>query len=137
MERTIMKDPVFLAQKSAPATAEDLPVAQDLLDTLGDRDVALCRELTKLHEEVVRTTLSGAVARFTETPPRGEFVLVLRGAPETDAPEMTEDDALAAVARYRAEGKPLKEACRLAAADSGYAKNDLYRRCLEAGKQKE
>ena len=57
-----------------------LRTLQDLLDFFGDRDVALCRELTKLHEEVIRTTLSGAVARFSETPPRGEFVLVLRGA---------------------------------------------------------
>ena len=114
-----------------------LRTLQDLYSAFGDRDVALCRELTKLHEEVIRTTLSEAVARFTETPPRGEFVLVLRGASESDIPEMTWDDALAAVARYRAGGKSLKEACRCAAADSGYAKNDLYRRCLAAEKQKE
>ena len=99
---------------------------QDLLDALGERDVALCRELTKLHEEVVRTTLSGAIARYSETPPRGEFVLVVRGAPEETGPAMTREDALEAVRRYRAEGRSLKEACRLAAADSGIGANELY-----------
>ena len=98
----------------------------DLLQAFGDRDVALCRELTKIHEEVLRTTLSGALAHFTETPPKGEFVLVLRGAPEAAGPEMTAEDALALVQRYREEGKSLKEACRLAAADSGFGKNELY-----------
>ncbi len=72
---------------------------QDLLDALGERDVALCRELTKLHEEVVRTTLSGAIARYSETPPRGEFVLVVRGAPEETGPAMTREEALEAVRR--------------------------------------
>ena len=107
-----------------------LRTLQDVLDCFGDRDVALCRELTKLHEEVVRTTLSGAIERFSETPPRGEFVLVLRGAPDDEAPEMTQSEALAAVARYRAGGKSLKEACRLAAAESGYSRNALYQRYL-------
>ena len=114
-----------------------LRTLQDLLDCFGDRDVALCRELTKLHEEVIRTTLSAAVERFREAPPRGEFVLVLRGAQAADAPAMTERDALAAVVRYRAEGKGLKEACRLAAEDSGYSRNVLYQRFLEAEHQKE
>ncbi len=108
---------------------------QDLLDCFGDRDIALCRELTKLHEEVIRTTLSGALARFRETPPRGEFVLVLRGAAESAGPTVSEEAALAAVERYRAEGNGLKEACRLAAADSGYSRNILYQRYLESGKQ--
>jgi len=107
-----------------------LRTLQDFLDTFGDRDIALCRELTKLHEEIVRTTLSAAVARYTETPPKGEFVLVLRGKEESDAPEMSQEDALAAVERYRSEGRSLKEACRLAAADSGFGKNELYQLAL-------
>jgi len=107
-----------------------LRTLQDFLITFGDRDIALCRELTKLHEEVIRTTLSAAVTRFTETPPKGEFVLVLRGRTESDTPEMTQEDALAAVEHYRSEGKSLKEACRLAAADSGFGKNELYQLAL-------
>ena len=98
----------------------------DLLEAFGDRDIALCREMTKVHEEVLRTTLSGALAYYSDTPPRGEFVLVLQGAPETAAPEMGAPEALALVERLRGEGKSLKEACRLAAAESGLAKNELY-----------
>jgi 16S rRNA (cytidine1402-2'-O)-methyltransferase len=107
-----------------------LRTLQDLLAVFGDRDVALCRELTKLHEEIIRTTLSAAIARFAEAPPRGEFVLVLRGAPEPAAPEMTLAEALALVAGHRAAGKSLKEACRLAAADSGFGANELYARAI-------
>ena len=103
-----------------------LRTLQDFLAVFGDRDISLCRELTKLHEEVVRTTVSGAIARYTETPPRGEFVLVLRGAQPAEGPAMTLEQALDAVNRYRDEGKSLKEACRLAAADSGFSKNELY-----------
>lgn len=103
-----------------------LRTLRDFLDAFGDRDIALCREMTKLHEEVLRCPLSAAIAHFEETPPKGEFVLVLRGAPDEAPAELTEAEALSAVARYRDEGKSLKEACRLAAADTGWSKNALY-----------
>ena len=61
------------------------PTLADMLELLGDRPVALCRELTKLHEETIRTTLSGAVALYREKEPRGEYVLVVAGAPRPDA----------------------------------------------------
>jgi len=108
-----------------------LRTLQDLLDTLGDRPVALCREMTKLHEEVLRITLAAALEKYATEPPRGEYVLVVAGKPEDDGPEMDEAQALALVRRYRAEGRSLKEACRLAAADSGIGKNELYRLALE------
>lgn len=92
----------------------------------GGRRIALCREMTKLHEETVRTTLDGAVAMYAETPPRGEFVLVIEGAPEESEGQCTPEAALELVNRYRAEGKSLKEACRLAAGQTGYKKNELY-----------
>lgn len=92
----------------------------------GGRRIALCREMTKLHEETVRTTLDGAVAMYAETPPRGEFVLVIEGAPEEAEGQCTPEAALKLVNRYRAEGKSLKEACRLAAGQTGYKKNELY-----------
>ena len=107
-----------------------LKTLQDFLDTFGDRDIALCRELTKLHEEIQRTTVAGALAHYQEVPPRGEYVLVLRGAPEPTEPEMTPEQALAVVERYREEGKSLKEACKLASADTGFAKNVLYNMAL-------
>lgn len=98
----------------------------DMLAVFGDRKIALCRELTKLHEECIRTTLSEALARYTETPPRGEFVLVIEGAPEVSAPETTPEHALELVEKYRAEGRSLKEACKLASAETGFGKNELY-----------
>ena len=106
----------------------------DLLTAFGDREIALCRELTKLHEEVVRTTLSGALALYGETPPRGEYVLVVRGAAESETPAMTEGEALVLLDTFRAEGKSLKEACRLAAEASGFSKNELYALAVAKGK---
>ncbi len=75
---------------------------KDLAETFGpDRRVALCRELTKLHEEVLRTTLGKAVAHYTENPPKGEFVLVVEGAaPQREEPP-TLEEGLALVNRLR------------------------------------
>ncbi len=103
----------------------------DFLEYFGERDIALCREMTKLHEEVIRTSLTGAIEHFTATPPKGEFVLVLAGAPEESAPELTPEQALATVERYRSEGCSLKEACKKAAAETGFSKNELYSMALE------
>ena len=91
----------------------------------GQRRISLCRELTKLHEEVLRTTLEGAVEHFKEKEPRGEFVLVLEGA----QPEVVEADPNAALARVeelRAQGMSLKEASAQAAAEFGMKKKQLY-----------
>ena len=104
-----------------------LKTLEDLRGAFGGGGrIALCREMTKLHEETVRTTLDGAVAMYAETPPRGEFVLVIEGAPEEAEGQCTPEAALELVNRYRAEGKSLKEACRLAAGQTGYKKNELY-----------
>lgn len=112
----------------------------DLAETFGaERRVALCRELTKLHEEVRRTTLGEAAAWYRENPPRGEFVLVVAGA-ETQAEELplTLEDAVARVCALRAEeGLPLKEAARQVAKETGYARNELYRAALEAEEPEE
>lgn len=110
-----------------------LRTLEDMLSVLGDRPISISRELTKLHEETLRTTLSGALAHFQATPPKGEFVLVVGGAPEPSAPEVSAEQALDAVARYRREGRALKEACKLAAADTGFSKNELYAMALEQG----
>jgi len=87
-----------------------LRTLSDFLEYFGDREIALCREMTKLHEEVIRTSLSGAIEHFTVTPPKGEFVLVIAGAPEETAPQLTEEDALKTVESYRSQGMSLKEA---------------------------
>ena len=91
-----------------------------------DRPVALCRELTKLHEEVVRTTLGEALARYRTEQPRGEFALVVAGAPEV----LDEPDEAAALERVRAlqeAGASLRDAVRQAAQETGMNKNALYR----------
>lgn len=103
----------------------------DLLDTFGDRSVALCREMTKLHEEVIRTSLSGAIEHFTQTPPKGEFVLVVEGAAEPAGPELSPEQALERVDSLRAEGLSLKEACKKAASETGFSKNELYSMALD------
>ena len=102
----------------------------DMLDAWGDRELTLCRELTKLHEEFIRTTLSEALERYTLNPPKGEFVLVIRGAAEQPAEAMTREDALAAVRCLRADGMKLKDACKEAAEASGISKNELYQAML-------
>ena len=81
------------------ATLEDLAAAFG-----PERRISLCRELTKLHEEVRRTTLGEAAAWYEANPPRGEFVLVVEGAPETAAAGPTPQDALARVAELREQG---------------------------------
>ena len=92
----------------------------------GDRPISLCRELTKLHEEVVRTTLAEAVTRYTETPPKGEFVLIVAGAPTEQQEAPSETDAAARVSQLMAEGVSRKDAVKQAAKELGLPKNVVY-----------
>ena len=105
-----------------------LQTLTDMAAAFGpDRPVSLCRELTKLHEEVVRTTLGEAAARYAAAPPRGEFVLVVGGAPaEVSKPEASMEEALAQVAALMESGLSRKDAVRRASAESGIPKNTLY-----------
>lgn len=96
----------------------------------GERRAVLCRELTKLHEEVRRTTLGEAVAWYEENPPRGEFVLVVEGAAERARETPTLEQGLERVAQLRAEGLSLKDAARQAAKETGLPKNELYGRAM-------
>ena len=101
------------------------------------RPVSLSRELTKLHEETLRMTLGEAVAYFAETPPRGEFVLIVAGAPDLPDADGADDRmarALAAVARRREAGETLKDAVKMVSADLGVKKNALYALALEENK---
>jgi len=105
----------------------------DLQGAFGSgRRIALCRELTKLHEEIVRTTLGQAVERYAEAEPRGEFVLVVEGA-AAPAEEAGVDEGLARVAELRAAGASLKDACRQAAKELGVSRNELYAAALVQG----
>lgn len=104
---------------------------QDFLETFGpDRALTLCRELTKLHEEIKVSTIGQAVAYYKETPPRGEFVLVLAGAEPPAVEEMTLEQAVALAKEYQAQGESATAAAKHAAAGSPYSKSEIYRMCL-------
>lgn len=98
---------------------------KDMLTVLGDREISISRELTKLHEETVRTTLAAACQYYEENEPKGEFVLVIRGAEETEH-VISMEEALDLVRALQADGKSLKDAVKRIASDHGLSKNELY-----------
>ena len=106
---------------------------RDLADTFGrEREISLCRELTKLHEEIRRTTLGEAADWYGEETPRGEFVLVVRGAQPEEEGECTLEDGLTLAERLREEeGLSLRDAVRQAAKELGLSRNELYRLAVE------
>ena len=91
-----------------------------------DRSISLCRELTKLHEEVIRTTLGGALKMYEEQPPKGEFVLVVAGAQPKVAKEATADDAKIRVAQLMEDGMSRKDAIKQTAKELNLPKNVVY-----------
>ena len=105
-----------------------------LLSTLEDmekvfgpqRPISLCRELTKLHEEVIRTTLSGALDLYAQQSPKGEFVLVVAGAEPEEKPQATAEEAAAQVARLMEQGLSRKDAVKQTAEALGLPKNLVY-----------
>ncbi len=104
---------------------------RDMLGAWGDREISISREITKLHEETVRTTLSAACEYYEENAPRGEYVLVIRGARETER-VMSLSDALALVREMQDGGASLKDAVKRVAADHGLSKNELYDMALKS-----
>jgi len=98
---------------------------KDMLGVFGDRELSISRELTKLHEETIRTTLAAACEYYSENEPKGEFVLVVRGAEETEH-VISMDEALELVRSLQGEGKSLKDAVKRVASDHGLSKNELY-----------
>ena len=109
---------------------------RDLRDAFGgDRRLSLSRELTKLHEQTLRMTLDEAVAYFDANAPRGEFVLILEGAPDEPETEQDEAERLAsaaeAVRRRMEQGQTQKDAVKAVSAETGVKKNALYRYVLD------
>lgn len=102
----------------------------DMLEVFGDRHISISREITKLYEQTLRTTLSGAIAHFTDNPPRGEFVLVVEGAADTPSSGEGTDsfDKGTRLAKTLIDGgMPVSEAVKKAACETGCSKNELYR----------
>lgn len=92
----------------------------------GDRRIALCRELTKIHEEVIRLTLSEAVEYYSVNEPKGEFVLVLEGASEDAEDGITIEQAMEQVMKLIDMGEKPTEACKAVAKETGFRKSELY-----------
>ena len=104
---------------------------EDMVEVFGaERPVSFCRELTKLHEEVIRTTLGEAIVHFTETPPKGEFVLVVAGAPEEVKEVPTATDAAGRVNELISQGLSRKDAIKQTAQELGLPKNAVYAAAL-------
>ena len=108
------------------ATLDDLSAAFG-----PDRRVALCRELTKLHEEVRRTTLGEAARHYAENPPKGEFVLVIEGAPPKAQEEYTLEDGLAMVTKLQEQGMSARDAVKEAAGVCNLSRKALYDRVMK------
>ena len=105
----------------------------------ADRRVALCRELTKVHEEVWRTTLGEAAAHYREKEPRGEFVLVIEGRerPTVQEEEYTLEEAAALARELASSGLSASEAAKQAAQQTGFKKSQLYSALLGKGSQED
>lgn len=104
----------------------------DLAAAFGeDRRMALCREMTKLHEETRRCTIGEAIAYYTENAPKGEYVLVVAGAEKCTETAVTLEDGVAQVLALRENGMRLKDAAKEVAEHTGLSKNELYAAALE------
>ena len=112
-----------------------LNTLKDFLETFGDRRISLARELTKIHEEILRfPTLTEAVEYFTATSPRGEFVLVLEWAtPREAGGEITLEEAVEKAARLVENGERPAEAAKLAAKNTPYKKSEIYAGLIKSG----
>ena len=105
---------------------------EDMAAVFGeDRPISLCRELTKLHEEVVRTTLGAAVEKYTQNAPKGEFVLIVAGAEPEEKEAASPEDAAARVQALMEEGLSRKDAVKQTAKELNLPKNVVYDAALK------
>ena len=98
----------------------------DMLKYFGDRKVSMCRELTKIYEEVIRCTLSEAIEYYKDKSPKGEYVLVIEGAKMPDTPKLTIEQALEMISELVGNGEKTITACKIIAQETGYKKSELY-----------
>ncbi|MBQ7116581.1 MAG: 16S rRNA (cytidine(1402)-2'-O)-methyltransferase [Clostridia bacterium] len=100
---------------------------KDLYETLGDRQITIVREITKIHEEVIRTTLSDASEKYADNSLKGEIVLVIEGKKDEEESEISLDDALILARKYMEDGMGASMAAKQAAKETGLKKGDIYR----------
>lgn len=104
---------------------------KDLYDCLGDREIAIVREITKIHEEVIKTTLSAACKDYEDNSLKGEIVLVIEGKKEEEESEITLNDAIILAEKYIEEGMGDSMAAKQAAKETGIKKGDIYKALQE------
>ena len=100
---------------------------EDILSIIGDRQICVAREMTKMFEEYWRGTVSGALEHFKSQPPRGEFTLVIEGKRKNENGKWTEEELLEAVEQQLSGEKSAKEISVALAEQSGWNKKDIYR----------
>ena len=99
----------------------------DMLEAFGDRKIALCREHTKIHEEVLRGTISEMIEYYKEKSPKGEYVLIIEGASEEETTEeITLEKACEMAEKLISDGKKASDACKEIAKLTGFAKSEIY-----------
>ena len=105
---------------------------RDMNKVFGNREIAIVREITKIHEEVIRTTLDEAVEKYADGSVKGEIVLVIKGAePEKTEDNMTVEQAIECARHSVESGMSVSEAAKQAAKLSGYKKGDIYKALLD------
>ena len=109
-----------------------LATLADMLKWFGDRKMTVARELTKKHEEFLYTTISGALEHFTETPPKGEFVLIIEGSQATESTSIFDNmSVLEHINYYIASGMDKKDAMKKVALDRGVSKREIYAETIQ------
>ncbi|MGD9116632.1 MAG: 16S rRNA (cytidine(1402)-2'-O)-methyltransferase [Dehalococcoidia bacterium] len=126
--KSVAEDPATIVVFETPHRLK--AALDDILEVLGDREMAVCRELTKLHEEVFRGRVSRAIEHFAA--PRGEFTLVIAGKKEVEKPALTADIEKR-LQKLRRSGAGAKEAVVAVAVETGISKKELYRAWLKSG----
>lgn len=103
----------------------------DLSASLGDREIAIVRELTKIHEQVIRTTLCAAAEKYSEESLKGEIVLIINGAPAEEKEKMTLEQAAEYAKSLVNDGESKSDAAKIAAKECGYKKGDIYKLLIQ------
>jgi 16S rRNA (cytidine1402-2'-O)-methyltransferase len=125
MLESVASERVTLAAYEAPHRLNE--ALHDIMDMLGDRRIAVCRELTKLHEEVFRGTVEEAIGHFPEA--RGELTLIIEGKTQADSVEP--EDIAARLLELKKAGRSAKEATERLSAETGLSRRKLYSEWLK------
>ncbi len=99
---------------------------KDMLEYFGDRNISIARELTKIYEEVLRTTIKGAIKHFREKSPKGEFVIIIEGLSPQQQQTITLEEAIAHAKQLVEDGTKATEAAKLVAKETSFTKTEIY-----------